>query len=69
MKLKKKEEQLMDTSFLLRMENKIPVEGVKETKFGAETVWRFAGPSASLSGFYYQQGRTIQRLPHQGSIT
>jgi hypothetical protein len=31
MKLKKKEDQSVDISFLLRMENKIPMEGV--TKF------------------------------------
>ena len=36
MKLKKKEDQCVDTSFLLRVGNKIPVEGVTETKFGAE---------------------------------
>jgi hypothetical protein len=36
MKLKKKEGQSVDTSFLLRMGNKIPMEGVTETKFGAE---------------------------------
>jgi hypothetical protein len=36
MKLKK-ENQSMDTSLLLRMGNKIPMEGFTETKFGAET--------------------------------
>jgi hypothetical protein len=36
MKLKK-EDQTVDTSILLRMENKIPMEGVTETKFRAET--------------------------------
>ena len=36
-KLKKKEGQSVDTSFLLRMGNKIPMEGVTETKFRAET--------------------------------
>jgi hypothetical protein len=36
MKLKKEEDQSVDTSFLLRMRNKIPMEGVTETKFGAE---------------------------------
>ena len=36
MKLKKKEEQSVDTSILFRMWNKIPMEGVTETKFGAE---------------------------------
>ena len=36
MKLKKKEDQSVDTSLLLRMGNKIPMEGVTETKFIAE---------------------------------
>jgi hypothetical protein len=36
MKLKK-EEQNVDTSFLLRMGNKVSMEGVTETKFRAET--------------------------------
>ena len=33
----KKEDQHVDTSFLLRIVNKVPMEGVTETKFGAET--------------------------------
>jgi hypothetical protein len=37
MKLEKKEDQSVDTSFLLRMRNKIYMEGVTETKFRAET--------------------------------
>jgi hypothetical protein len=37
MKLKKKEDQSADTSFLLRMGNKIPMDQVTEAKFGAET--------------------------------
>jgi hypothetical protein len=32
MKTKKKEDQSVDTSFLLRMGNKIPMEGVTKTK-------------------------------------
>jgi hypothetical protein len=36
MKLKKKEDQSVDTSILLRMRNKIPMEGVTETKCEAE---------------------------------
>jgi hypothetical protein len=36
MKLKKREDQSVDTSFFLRMGNKIPMEGVTETKFTAE---------------------------------
>jgi hypothetical protein len=35
MELKKKEDQSVDSSFLLRMGNKIPMEGVTETKFEA----------------------------------
>jgi hypothetical protein len=35
MKLKK-EDQSVDTLFLLRMGNKIPMEGVSVTKFGAK---------------------------------
>jgi hypothetical protein len=37
MKLKKKEGQSVDTSILLRRENKMPMQGVTETKFRAET--------------------------------
>jgi hypothetical protein len=37
MKLKKKEDQSVDTLPLLRIENKTPMEGVTETKFGAGT--------------------------------
>jgi hypothetical protein len=37
MKLKKKEDQSVDTSILLRRGNKIPMEGVTEIKFRAET--------------------------------
>jgi hypothetical protein len=37
MKLKKKEDQSVDASVLLRRGNKIPMEGVTETKYGAET--------------------------------
>jgi hypothetical protein len=38
-KIKKKEDQRVDTSFLPRIENKIQMEGVAETKFGAKTKW------------------------------
>jgi hypothetical protein len=36
MKLKKKEEESVNTLFLFRIRNKIPMEGVTETKIGAE---------------------------------
>jgi hypothetical protein len=39
MKLKKNEDQSVDTFSLLRIGNKTPMEGVAETKFGAETRW------------------------------
>jgi hypothetical protein len=37
MKLKKKEDQSVDTLILLRRGNKVPMEGVTEKKCGAET--------------------------------
>jgi hypothetical protein len=37
MKLKKNEDQSVDTKFLLRMGHEIPMEGVTETKLGTET--------------------------------
>jgi hypothetical protein len=37
MKLKKKEDQSVDASVLLRSGNKIPMKGVTETKFGSKT--------------------------------
>jgi hypothetical protein len=40
MKLKKKEDQRADTSFLPIMGNKIPMEGVTEAMFRAETEGR-----------------------------
>ena len=36
MKLKKKKDQSVDTLILRRKGNKIPMEGVTETNFGAE---------------------------------
>jgi hypothetical protein len=36
MKLKNNKDQSVDTLHLLRIENKTPIEGVTETKFGAE---------------------------------
>jgi hypothetical protein len=37
MKLKKNEDQSVDTLPLFRIGNKTPVEGIAETKFGAAT--------------------------------
>ena len=44
MKLKKNEDQSVDTLPLLRIGNKTPMEGVTETKFGAETEERLPYP-------------------------
>jgi hypothetical protein len=52
MKLKKMEDQCVDSLSLLIRGNKTPMEGVTETNFRAET-----------------EGRTIQRLFHQGSFS
>ena len=44
MKLKKNEDQSVDTLPLLRIGNKTPMEGVTETKFGAKTKgWTIQG--------------------------
>jgi hypothetical protein len=37
MKIKTREDQWVDTSFLLRIGNKLPMKGVTETKFRAKT--------------------------------
>ena len=39
----------MDISFLLRIENKIPMEGVTETKFGAKMDYPETTPSGDPS--------------------
>jgi hypothetical protein len=41
----------MDTSFLLRMVNKIPMEGVTETKFGA----KMEGKTIQIDGFLEEE--------------
>jgi hypothetical protein len=60
MKLKKKEDQSVDTLFLLRMGNKIPMEGVTETEFGAETEGRTRDcPTGDPSHKHPQNPHTI----------
>jgi hypothetical protein len=59
----KKEDQSVETSFLLRMGNKIPMEGVTETKFRAEmevrTIQRLPHP-----GTHPINNHQIQTLLH-----
>jgi hypothetical protein len=66
-KLKKKEDQSVDTSFLLRMENKLPMEGVTETKFGAEmegrTIQRL--PHPGIHSLYNHQTQTLLHMPER----
>ena len=65
MKLKKKEDQSVDTSFLLRTGSKIPMEGVTETKFGAEpeetTIQRL--PHLGIHPINNHQIQTLWQMP------
>ena len=67
MKLKKKEDQSVDTLFLLRMGNKIPMEGVTETKFGAETEERTIQrlPHLRIHPIYNHQTQTLLHMPER----
>jgi hypothetical protein len=65
MKLRKKEDQNVDILFLLRMGNKIPMEGVTETKFGAKmkgwTIQRL--PHPGIHPINIQQTQTLLHMP------
>jgi hypothetical protein len=65
MKLKKNEDKSVDSSFLLRMGNKIPMDGVTETKFGAEmeerTIKRL--PHLGIHPIYNYQTQTLLHMP------
>jgi hypothetical protein len=65
MKLKKKEDQSVDTSILLRRGNKIPMEGVTETKCGSETegmtIQRL--PHLGVHPIYNHQTQTLLQMP------
>ena len=63
MKLKKKEDQSVDTSFLLRMGNKMSMEGVIETKFAAETEWIQRLPHSGINPINNQQTQTLWQMP------
>jgi hypothetical protein len=64
MKLKKKEDQSVDTSFLLRMGNKIPMEGVIEAKFGAKTEGKTIQrlPHPEIHPIYNHQTQTLLHM-------
>jgi hypothetical protein len=65
MKLKKKEDQSVDTLIHLRMGNKIPMERVTETKFGAETegmnIQRL--PHLGIHPINNHQNQTLLHIP------
>jgi hypothetical protein len=64
MKLKK-EDQSVDNSFLLRRGNKIPMEGVTETKYGAETEGRTIQrlPHLGIHPLNNHQTQTLLQMP------
>jgi hypothetical protein len=65
MKVKNKEDQSVDTSILLRRGNTIPMEGVTETKCGAETegmtIQRL--PHLGIHPKYNHQTQTLLWMP------
>jgi hypothetical protein len=65
MKLKKKENQCVDISFLPRIRNKIPIEGATETKFGAKmkgwTIQRL--PHLGVYPIISHQTQTLLHMP------
>jgi hypothetical protein len=65
MKIKKKEDQSVDILFLLRMENKIPMEVVTETNSGAEMEWRTVQrlPHLGIHPIISHQTQTLLHLP------
>jgi hypothetical protein len=71
MKLKKKEDQSVDTSLLLRMGNKIPMEGVTETKFGAKTKgWTIQTlPYPGIHPIISHQTQTLLHMPARFLLT
>jgi hypothetical protein len=67
MKLKKKEDQSVDTSLLLRMGNKVPMGGVTETKFRAEMEGRTMQrlPHLGIHSINSQQSQALLHMPER----
>jgi hypothetical protein len=65
LKLKKKDGKSVDTSVLLRMGNKIPMEGITETKFGASTKERTIQrlPLPGIHPIKSHQTQTLLHMP------
>ena len=64
-KINKWEVQCVDTSFLLRIGNKIPMKGVTETKFGAKTEgWTIRRlPHSGTHPIISHQTKTLLHMP------
>ena len=64
-KIKKREDQWVDTSFLLKIGNKIPMKGVTETKFGAKTKgWTIQRlPHPGIHPIISHQTQTLLHMP------
>jgi hypothetical protein len=64
---KKKEVQSMDTLLLLRMGNKIPMEGITEIKIGAEmeekTIQRL--PHLGIQHIFNHQAQILLHMPER----
>jgi hypothetical protein len=64
-KIKKREDLCVDTSFLLRIGNKIPMKGVIETKFGGKmkgsTIQRL--PHPWIHPIISHQTQTLLHMP------
>ena len=67
MKLKKKEDQSVDTFLLLRMGKKIPMKGATETKLGAEMEGRTIPrlPHPGIHPIYNHQTQTLLCMPER----
>jgi hypothetical protein len=65
MKVKKKEDKLVDSLSLLRMGSKIPMEGTTETMIGAETkLWLIQRlPHPGIHPIFSHQSQTLMHMP------
>jgi hypothetical protein len=65
MKLKKKEDQSVDTLVLLKRGNKIPIGGYTETKCGTETEEKAIQrlPHLGIHSLYTHQTQTLLLMP------
>jgi hypothetical protein len=65
MKLKKKKDQSVDTSFVFRMGNKLPMEGVTEKKFGDKKEGRTIQglPHLGIHTIISHQTKTLLHMP------